>query len=190
VSDIAPRVGVGVVVLRDDMVLLGQRIGSHGAGTWALPGGHLEFGEAVEQCAAREVMEETGLHVQVVARGPYTSNIFPEEGKHYVTLFVVARALTGIPVVREPSRCSAWRWFSWSELPRPLFPPWAAYMPRGSCPGMSPNQSRAALALGSVDLRTLKRALGTVKHVVQLRSAWAGSAANTQSRGKREAGAS
>jgi len=116
-------VGVGVLVLRDGRVLLGQRIGSHGAGTWALPGGHLEFGETVEHCAAREVLEETGLPVQVVARGPYTSDLFPEAGKHYVTLFVVAHALTGIPTVREPSRCLAWRWFHWNELPRPLFAP-------------------------------------------------------------------
>jgi DNA-binding transcriptional MocR family regulator len=41
------------------------------------------------------------------------------------------------------------------------------------------------LALGSVDLQTLKRALGTVKHVVGLQSAWVGTAANTQSRENR-----
>ena len=58
-----PRVGVGVFVLRDGLVLLGLRRGAHGAGTWALPGGHLEFGEAVEHCAAREVHEETGLNM-------------------------------------------------------------------------------------------------------------------------------
>jgi 8-oxo-dGTP diphosphatase len=122
-SDIAPRVGVGVIVLRGGLILLGQRVGSHGAGTWALPGGHLEFGEDVEQCAMREVMEETGLQVQVVARGPYTSTVFQDEDKHYVTLFVVAHAPTGVPRVCEPSKCSGWRWFRWSEMPRPLFAP-------------------------------------------------------------------
>ena len=120
---IAPQVGIGVIVLRNGLVLLGQRLGAHGDGTWALPGGHLDFGEAVEHCAVREVLEETGLEVQVVARGPYTSNMFSREGKHYVTLFVVAHAPSGVPAVREPSKCAGWHWFRWSDFPDPLFPP-------------------------------------------------------------------
>jgi 8-oxo-dGTP diphosphatase len=121
-------------VLRDGLVLLGQRIGSHGAGDWALPGGHLEFGETVEQCAEREVLEETGLDIEVVARGPYTNDMFPEESKHYVTLFVVAHAQGGVPWVREPSKCSAWRWFRWSELPHPLFSPLISLYASGFVP--------------------------------------------------------
>ena len=50
-----PYVGLGVLVLRDDKVLIGQRLNSLGAGEYALPGGHLEFGEELEECAAREV---------------------------------------------------------------------------------------------------------------------------------------
>jgi 8-oxo-dGTP diphosphatase len=130
----SPQVGVGVIVVRDGLVLLGQRIGSHGAGTWALPGGHLEFGESIEDCASREVMEETGLAVQSVARGPYTTNFFASEGKHYVTLFVTARCLTGEPLVLEPNKCSSWQWFRWSELPQPLFPPLASLARSGYMP--------------------------------------------------------
>src|SRR5437867_13297658 len=81
-----PQIGVGVLLLRDSHVLLGQRRGSHGSDTWAPPGGHLEFGESVEDCARREVREETGLALQNIRPGPYTNDVFIAEGKHYVTL--------------------------------------------------------------------------------------------------------
>lgn len=50
-----PKVGVGVIVAKGNMVLVGRRRNSLGDGEHALPGGHLEFGETLEQCAAREV---------------------------------------------------------------------------------------------------------------------------------------
>ena len=129
-----PRVGVGVIVLRDGLVLLGKRNGSHGADTWALPGGHLEFGETVEQCAAREVLEETGLFIQSATLGPYTNDVFVSEGKHYITLFVLAQSVSGEPQLREPAKCSAWQWFRWLELPKPLFQPLASLHRTGFVP--------------------------------------------------------
>jgi 8-oxo-dGTP diphosphatase len=127
-------VGVGVLVLREGRVLLGQRKGSHGAGTWALPGGHLEFGESVAQCAVREVLEETGLRIHAVTPAPYTNDVFEAEGKHYVTLFVAAHSAVGEPALCEPDKCSEWRWFRWSELPSPLFQPLATLHASGFAP--------------------------------------------------------
>ena len=47
-----PKVGIGVMILNDqNQVLLGLRQGSHGAGEWSFPGGHLEFGETVFETA-------------------------------------------------------------------------------------------------------------------------------------------
>jgi 8-oxo-dGTP diphosphatase len=123
VTERAPRVGVGVLVVRDGRLLLGERLGSHGAGTWALPGGHLEFAESPEACARRELLEETGLAAAAIEPGPYTSDLFPAEDRHYVTLFVIASGVTGEPVRREPAKCARWAWYAWSGLPAPLFPP-------------------------------------------------------------------
>jgi 8-oxo-dGTP diphosphatase len=118
-----PQVGVGVVVIRDGKVLLGLRRGSHGAGTWAPPGGHLEWGKTVENCARREVKEETGLQLGVVSPGPYTNDVMIAEGKHYVTCFVEAAALASDVQVLEPTKCERWGWFAWSEMPDELFQP-------------------------------------------------------------------
>lgn len=136
----AVQVGVGVIIVRDGRVLLGERAGSHGAGTWALPGGHLEFGETVADCARREVLEETGLVLHGVAPAPYTSDVFATEGRHYVTLFVTVQA-TGAPMVLEPAKCLGWAWFRWTALPRPLFPPLQTLYDSGFVPPGDPRAS-------------------------------------------------
>ena len=121
-------------VLRAGHILLGQRRASHGAGTWALPGGHLEYGETVEDCARREVLEETGISVGTMRRGPYTSDVFEAEQKHYVTVFVLADWVSGEAELREPEKCSAWGWFDWAALPEPLFAPLVTLRAKGYAP--------------------------------------------------------
>ena len=129
-----PRVGVAVVVVRDGRVLVGQRLGAHGEGTWALPGGHLEFGETIEDCARRELAEETGLVADALMPGPFTNNVLASKGLHYVTLFLVARDARGEPQRLEPEKCAGWRWFAWSALPEPLFSPLASLRQSGFVP--------------------------------------------------------
>ena len=121
--DKRPLVGIAVIVLKGNRILLGKRKNSHGTGTWALPGGHLEFNESIEACAAREVLEETGIRIKNLRHGPHTNDIFKKEGKHYVTLFVVADHDSGTPVVKEPRKCEKWEWFEWPPDVQPLFLP-------------------------------------------------------------------
>jgi 8-oxo-dGTP diphosphatase len=58
------------------------------SGTFAPPGGHLEHGESLEECAARETLEETGLVVSGMRFLTATNDIFSEKNKHYVTIYV------------------------------------------------------------------------------------------------------
>jgi 8-oxo-dGTP diphosphatase len=122
-DEVRPRIGVGVIVRKGTKVLLGLRKNAHGHGSWSFPGGHLEFGEQVDVCAEREVREETGALISVVRPGPFTNDIFVEERKHYVTLFVVADFVSGAVETKEPDKCERWEWHEWSALPHPLFLP-------------------------------------------------------------------
>ncbi|PCK32848.1 nucleotide triphosphate diphosphatase NUDT15 [Pseudoalteromonas piscicida] len=126
------RVGVGVVIMHQNKILLGERIGAHGAHTWATPGGHLEYGEEIEACAIREVREETGLHVVNVEKLGFTNDYFADEQKHYVTLFVMPTCDNHDAQVKEPNKCKQWQWFSQDELPQPLFLPLVNFLEENS----------------------------------------------------------
>lgn len=115
-----PKVGVGVIIVRNGKVLLGKRKNAHGEGSWCFPGGHMEAGETLQATAKREVKEETGMSVISITNGPYTNDIFEKEDKHYITLYVIAE-VEGDPKVMEPEKCEEWEWFSWDALPKPLF---------------------------------------------------------------------
>lgn len=117
------KIGVGVLIFNQNRILLGRRRGSHGAGDWATPGGHLEFGESPERCGQREVLEETGLTLNDTIKGPFTHDCFVQENRHYITLFLLAHDVTGTPELREPEKCEGWHWFPLTTLPSPLFSP-------------------------------------------------------------------
>ena len=55
------------------------------------PGGHLEKGEGIFDCARRETLEETGLEVKDLKFVTITNDIFEAENKHYITIFVSCR---------------------------------------------------------------------------------------------------
>ncbi len=132
IEKIKPRVGVAAFVFKEGKVLLGKRKGAHGAGHWAPPGGHLEFGESVEDCAVRELAEETGLKALSVQTGAWSNDII-DGNKHYITLFAVINQFEGEPRLLEPNKCEEWQWFSIDALPSPLFSPAAAFFEKYSC---------------------------------------------------------
>jgi ADP-ribose pyrophosphatase YjhB (NUDIX family) len=57
---IDPKVAAGVLIVRNDRVLLVKRAIEPGYGKWTFPGGHVDRGETVEEAALRETLEECG----------------------------------------------------------------------------------------------------------------------------------
>lgn len=118
-----PSVGVAVLIWRGGKALLYERRGSHGHGTWSIPGGHLEFGESWEACAIREVKEEVGIEIKNVRFLAATNDIFTAEGKHYVSIWMEAEWASGEPVSMEPDKVVGIAWRPLTDLPSPLFEP-------------------------------------------------------------------
>ncbi|EQC35040.1 hypothetical protein SDRG_07280 [Saprolegnia diclina VS20] len=122
-STMVPRVGVGVLIYSPKYpgcVLIGVRKGSHGAGKLALPGGHLEFGESWEECAIREVKEETNLDIANPTLAYTTNDYMVADEKHYITIFMQATiTATQVPELTEPDKCEGWVWQDWASLKLP-----------------------------------------------------------------------
>jgi 8-oxo-dGTP diphosphatase len=111
-----PLVGVGCIVVRHDKLLLvrNQR------GFWSTPGGHLDFGESPEICAAREVLEETGLQVTNVEFVAITNDVLEDVGKHYLTVWMRGDADEVPARIGDVSEIKELGWFLPNELPDPL----------------------------------------------------------------------
>jgi 8-oxo-dGTP diphosphatase len=118
------RVGVACFIFKDGKFLMGQRKGSHGDGSWSIPGGHLEFGEQFEETAAREAFEETGLKVKNVRFGALTNDFFRTEEKHYISIWMISDYDGGEEQILEPETYINQKWFGFDNLPSPLFLPW------------------------------------------------------------------
>ena len=116
-----PRVGVAIIITKNDQVLLMRRKGIHGKGTWSTPGGHLEFGESPEQCAAREAKEEVGLDVVDIRFRAITNDMFDTTGKHYITIWMEGDSISNDPVIAAEDEVAEIGWFAWDSLPQPLF---------------------------------------------------------------------
>ena len=90
-----PKLMVDVVIPSERGVVLIRRASEPFAGQWALPGGFVELGETVEEAAAREAAEETGLAVEVTRLiGVYSEPERDPRG-HNVSVAFLVRVLSG-----------------------------------------------------------------------------------------------
>ena len=96
---IVPLIGVGVLLTRNNSLLLVKRKYEPDAGYWSIPGGHLDLGEKVESAAEREGFEETGIKVQVSKlAGVIDKIMYDDKGKleyHYVLINYFVEQIEG-----------------------------------------------------------------------------------------------
>ena len=94
-----PLVGVGAVIVHEGRAVIVQRGTEPLKGQWSVPGGALEIGETLRQCAIREALEETGLQVEAGEVLEVFDAIYAEtDGRilyHYVLIDFACKLLGG-----------------------------------------------------------------------------------------------
>ncbi len=126
-----PKVGVGIMILKNGKVLLGKRHDDaekassdlHGEGTWTMPGGKLDFHETLKDGAARELLEEVGAKIdsdklKIIS---ISDEMVPDN--HYVTIGFLCEDFEGEPKIMEPEEITEWKWYNLDSLPEKVFSP-------------------------------------------------------------------
>ncbi len=107
-----PIVGIGVVVLRNDSVLLVRRGKPPNVGSWTLPGGAQEIGETAEAAARRELLEETGIEVGDLHFAAVVDSIRRDADQrvqyHYTIIDFCARWAAGEPMAGTDVTEAVW----------------------------------------------------------------------------------
>lgn len=98
---VRPHIGVGIMLVREEKLLLVKRKFNPDAGMWSIPGGHLDLGERVRQAAVRELEEETGFKTKVTKLAGIIDKImYDKKGDieyHYVLINYFVEQIEGNP---------------------------------------------------------------------------------------------
>ena len=124
------RAGIGIMILKDNKVLLGKRHDDpekasselNGEGTWTMPGGKIDFGETFLQAAVRELKEETDIDTTIEDFDVINirDNMVPTA--HFLTVGLLHKT-DQEPKVMEPDEITEWKWFELNNIPENIFPP-------------------------------------------------------------------
>ena len=124
-----PGLGVGVLIVKENKILLGLRNPDkikassefQGQGTWTMPGGKVEFMETLVHAAKRELEEETNLKATKLDFLCISDDM--TDTAHYVTVGFIVSEYTGELKTMEPGTILEWQWFDLDELPKNLYKP-------------------------------------------------------------------
>jgi ADP-ribose pyrophosphatase YjhB (NUDIX family) len=109
-----PRVIVSAVVSWQDRILMCRRADEPARGLWTVPSGFLECGETLEEGAAREIGEETGVAVDPQSLELYSVMTIAAIEQVVITFRL---ALTALPAIRCGSECMDVTFMAQHDLP-------------------------------------------------------------------------
>lgn len=113
---------VGVMIFKDEKILLGKRKGSHAQGEYSFTGGHLEYSESLIEASERETFEEAGIKIKNL-KFLCVSNIVRRENRQDIIIGFTADWESGEAKIMELEKCDGWDWYDLNNLPVPLFYP-------------------------------------------------------------------
>lgn len=113
-------VGVPVIITNQEgKILLGKRSDNHPLypSLWNLPGGTVEYGETIEDCAKREPKEEIGVDVELIRMGGVYENLPNKDcSLHTIDIVYYGKIINGVPQGKDET--SDVGWFDSYELER------------------------------------------------------------------------
>lgn len=117
------------IIVSDGKVLMVRRRVSEGELMWQFPAGQIEDGEAAEEAAVRETVEETGLVVAAVRRIGYLES-HPKSGREM--FYTACEPIQGEARVADEDELDAVAWVTHGEIkeyvPYGLFGPVQEYL--------------------------------------------------------------
>lgn len=81
----------------------------------------MRFGERIEDCARRELEEETGIKAEEIEWLGVVNDREALDNSHFVKFVYLVTKFSGEMKVKEPEKCERWEWFDKDNLPEPLF---------------------------------------------------------------------
>ena len=107
------------VVNKAGQLLMGLRCDPENKGYWAVPGGHLDVGDTLEECSLRELREETGIKAFHAQQFAYVEQPINISNMHYFHFgYLVSEFDESQPLINgEPEDIERWEWFDLNKIP-------------------------------------------------------------------------